>query len=326
MLSFPMLLNLHQTKRRHSFLLGVVAILLLGGCSREVTKDSNLDGEPVLSRPYRQGSVLAILSVSQTNLASTGQIRLILDVQTPAETEVIFPEIGSQIKSFSVSESYSEPLQPLPNGKILHRRVWKLVPELPGKVIFQPLEIAAGSALIHTDPLSITVRSILPEGIDCFEIKDITAPAPLLYGQQKSHRLGWILGGIGGGLVLAIFFVTRTRRPQKSSERSPSEAAFQALENLPEDALNRIHRLSEILLAFLGGRFQLPTLGKTVNEIMPLLPKTILLGRRHKLEAFLSEAEQIRFSNRVPPGFAADYEAYVHDFVDEMKEEEAPCD
>jgi hypothetical protein len=26
MLSFPMLLNLHQTKRRHSFLLGVVAI------------------------------------------------------------------------------------------------------------------------------------------------------------------------------------------------------------------------------------------------------------------------------------------------------------
>ena len=106
---------------------------------------------------------------------------------------------------------------------------------------------------------------------------------------------------------------------------APHEQAFHALENLPGEPLENIHRLSEILLAFIGGRFKLPTTGKTINEVVPLLPKKILLGRRHKLEDFLFTAEQVRFSHRIPAGFPEDYKQYVRDFVEEMKEEE-PCD
>ncbi len=318
-----MVWNLQQIGRQKPLLLAFAAILLLGGCSREVAEQS-LPSEPVLSRQYRQGSVTVVLSASETNISSTGQIRLVLDVQTPPATEVVFPAVGNQFEPFSVSESYSEPLQTLPNGKTLHRTVWKLVPGLPGTTVFQSLEIAAGPATIQTDPFPVAVRSILPEGVDAFEIRDIAAPATLLPEQRETRHRWLALAGLLGVAVLATLAIALARRPRKTVVLPPHETAFQALENLPEEPLERIHKLSEILLAFLGGRFGLPTHGKTVNEVMPMLPRKILLGRRHKLEAFLSEAEQIRFSNRVPPGFAGDYEAYVRGFVDEMKQE-APC-
>jgi len=259
-------------------------------------------------------------------MASTGQIRIMLDVQTPPGTEVVFPEVGNRVESFSVSENYSEPLQSLPNGKTLHRMVWKLVPGLPGTTVFQSLEIAAGSTTIRTAPFSVAVRSILPEGVDAFKIKDIAAPAALLPEQQKTRHRWLVLAGILGIGVLSALAIALARRPRKTIVVPPHEAAFHALENLPEEPLDRIHRLSEILMAFLGGRFDFPTLGKTVGEVMPMLPRKVLLGRRHKLEEFLSEAEQIRFSNRVPLGFAGDYEAYVREFIEEMKQEEVPCD
>ncbi len=279
----------------------------------------------MLSRQYRQGSVTAIVSASETNIAATGQVQLTLDVQVPPGTDVVFPEVGNRVEPFTLSGSWTEPLQTLPNGKILHRGVWLLVPSLPGEVVFQPLEIAAGPATLKTEPILVSVRSILPEGLDTLEIKDIAAPAILLPGQKKTQQRWLVFLGIATAAALVVLCIGLGRRPKRVAVLPPHELAFQALENLPGDPLEKIHKTSEILLSFIGGRFNLPTLGKTINEVVPLLPKKVLLGRRHKLEKFLLAAEEIRFSNRIPPGFPENYEQYVRGFVEEMKQE-APCD
>jgi len=299
------------------------AIALLSSCSKEVA-EQKAPSEPVLSRQYRQGSVTAIVSASETNIAATGQVQLTLDVQVPPGTDVVFPEVGNRVEPFTLSGSWTEPLQTLPNGKILHRGVWLLVPSLPGEVVFQPLEIAAGPATLKTEPILVSVRSILPEGLDTLEIKDIAAPATLLPEQRKEQQRWLIFLGLATATALVVLCIGLGRRPKRVVVLSPHEEAFQALETLPADAMVRLHELTRILLQYIARRFHVPVVGKTTKEIVPDVPRFPLLGHRQKLVKFLETSEQIRFSNRLPDGFTEKSECYIRWIIEETKEGK-PC-
>ncbi len=296
-----------------------VAALLLAGCSKEVVEQA-ASSEPVLSRQYRQGSITVIVSASETNITTAGKIQLMVDVHAPPGADVPIPQIDALVEPFSVSDSYDEPLQVLPNGKLLHRRVWMLVPALPGKTVFEPMEIDT----IPTEPIKVQITSVLPPELNMLEIKDIAEPIKLL-PEESQKKNGWlILSGIIAAAVFLIFLLKRKRRPTKSNEPAPHAIALHALENLPEEEVARIHALNETLVNFIANRFQLPITAKTTSEIIPQLPKEILLGRRKPLEQFLTDSEHIRFSNQVPAGFADQLEEYVRSFVDGARE--APCD
>ena len=297
-------------------------LLLLAGCAKEAEKTVRVS-EPVLSQQYRKKSATAIVSLSATNIPTSGKILLMLDVHAPETAEVVFPELGNLIEPFTVSDGYTEPVQTLPNGKLLHRRVWALVPRLPGTTVFHPLEITAGTATIITQPIAVSVRSLLPSGIEAFEIMDIAAPADLLPEQQKQRELRLLIAALAGGAVLLIVLVKFCRRTQHEIIIPPHEAALQALESLPEDPLERTQELNRIVVEYVGRRFNLPVEGKTTKEILPLLPHYPLLGRRLVLNRFLKESELFRFSNRIPAGFAAESEAFIRGFVESTKEEPA---
>jgi hypothetical protein len=301
----------------------VASLLLLNGCSKEA-HELAASSKPALSRQYRQDSVTVIVSASETNISTAGKIQLMIDVHAPPTAEVVFPDIEYFIKPFSVADSYGEPIQILSSGKHLQRRVWTLVPSLPGETVFQPLEISAGLVTVKTEPVNVLVTSLLPQGLDTFEIKDIAESVVLLSEEKQKHKLWLILSVTAGAIAVLTFIIKRIFRPKKIIVPAPHEAAFLALENLPDNELEKIHALTEILLAFIGGRFNLPTSASTVYEILPLLPKALLPERSEPLEKFLLDSEQIRFSNKVPAGFAGELDSYVRTFVEEMKED--PCD
>ena len=302
----------------------LVVFLLLSGCSQETGKYVSTS-EPILSQQYRQGSTTVIVSLSETNITSSGSIRFTVDVHAPANREVVFPEVGSAVEPFMISDGYTEPPQTLPNGKQRHRRVWILVPALPGETVFQPLNIQAGTGVIQTKPVVVFVTSLLPSGLTEFEIKDIAAPISLMPEQARQQRRWKIILVIAAGALLLFILLRHARKPRHIPTLPPHEIAFLALANLPDEPLEKIQALSEILVAYLGGRFELATAGKTIPEIIPLLPKERLLGRREKLEKYLVTGEQIRFSNRIPAGFSDDFEHYLHDFIQETAQE-AACD
>ena len=268
---------------------------------------------------------MVIVSLSETNIPTYGSIQFILDVHAPPKSKVVFPELESLVKPFTVSGGYTEPPQALPNGKQRHRRTWMLIPALPGETVFQSLEIHAGAATLLTEPIAVSVSSLLPPGLDIFEIKDIAAPAPLLPEQAKRRQLWKILFSAAMILAFLVLLIRRMRKSVPIPVLPPHETAFQALERLPEDPLEKIQSLTEILVAYIGRRFRLPTAGKTIPEIIPFLPKKILLGRRYKLEKYLKTSEQARFSNRIPDGFADEFGQYVRAFVKETTEEDV-CD
>lgn len=296
------------------------AMLLLCGCSREAAKTTP-PSEPVLSHQYRQDSVTVVLSLSETNIATTGKIQLTLAVQAPPGIDVAFPEVEQWVEPFSVSGSWSEPQQTLPNGKILYRSAWQCVPSLPGNSTFPPMAIVAGAATITTEPIPVSVRSILPAGLETFEIKDIAAPATLLPEQRKKEHLWLILLGSAIAIVALSAVVRLHRKGPSTITLSPHDTALLALENLPDDPVARIHELNHILRAYIETRFDLPMVGKTTQEILPVLEQHPFTG----LADFLERGEVVRFSNRVPDGFAEEAEHYVRQFIAETKQEE-PCD
>jgi len=302
--------------------LAIMLLFLLCGCAKEDPEQS-IASEPVLSRQYRSGSVTVILSVSETNITSSGKIQLMLDVQAPPGADVVFPEAGIVPEAFSISGSYSEPQQTLGNGKTLHRRVWTLVPELPGEVVFQPLAILAGNQTIQTAPLSIQVRSILPPELDTFEIKDIAAPAALLPEQERKQRIGWIALGLAIAAAGVAILIRRSRKAKHIITIPPHETALQAFENLPDEPIARIHELNHILREYIENRFNLPMIGKTTAEILPIIGDTEFRGLTPRLKEFLVGGEGIRFSNRMTEGFTEEAEQFVREFVESTRED--PC-
>ena len=301
-------------------LLLVVALLLFSGCSKDETQ-STTSSAPVLSQQFRSGSILVGLTLNETNISTSGTLQLALEIHAPPQATVIFPELENQINPLRVVDGYTEPNQPLPNHKISYRRVWWLAPALPGTATIQPLEIRVDSTTLKTQPITVHINSLLPKGITDFEIKDIADPIQFLPEEKRQHKI--ILLALGGtvGFILLVFGIKRLRKPPTVIILSPHEAAAQALANLSDDPLEKTNQLSHILCTFVADYFHLTTTGKTIHEIFPLLPKERLLGRRYKLEAFLLDADAIRFSHQLPDHFADDFEQFTRHFIEEM-----PCD
>ncbi len=299
-------------------------IVLLNGCSKHRKNPAPLP-DPVLSQQYRQNNTLLILSVSETNILTSGKIQLILELHAPETEPLIVPEIEPLIAPFTVSEYYAEPAQTLPNGKLLQRRVWWLVPKLPGKSIFQSFDIQVGTTPVTTDPITVRVTSLLPHGLDTFEIKDIAEEIPRTPAQKNKQALYSILALLVASTGLTIGLIKWGRRPKKTIALSLHEAAARAFENLPSDPASRLQEIRRILLVFMEGYFHLSTEGKTTDQIIPLLPESPLLDRRTQLVEFLTTLDLIRFSNRIPKTYPLEAERYVRSIIEEMNAEEEPC-
>lgn len=303
--------KLHCNKVAAGLGAAFIAIAILG-CS-EKSESIEAYSEPAYSKQYRNQALTTVVSLSETNIPTSGKITLMLEVHTPDGVEPDFPIIENFIEPFRVADGYSEPIQTLPNGKSLHRKVWVLVPGSPGGFAFQSLEIQAGLDQIKTDPISVTVTSLLPPGNDELKIRDIAEPVELLPEQQKKRRSIYTV--IGTILVLALipFILSLLRKPKIEPTLLPHETAFQSLENLPEDPVQRIHELNRIFRAYHEARFGVPMIGKTAVELSVVLEDTDTIR-------FLETCDDIRFSNKVPDGFVNEAEQFVRSTIEKTME------
>ena len=298
-------------------LLYAVGMLLLSGCSAE-PDDPSAPKDPALMGLYREGPMTVALSVSETNILTSGRVQLMLDVQAPAGDDVKFPEIPLPGSPFLLADSYADPVQPLSNGKQLHRRTWVLVPDRSGRTALQSLEIQAGSFTVKTDPVAIRVISILPPDLASLVIRDIAAPASLLPQQQLRRQYGLIAGGIISILLLSFLLIRRAGHPKPVQAPSPKEAAFDALESLPSDPAACVHELNRILKKYLEARHHLPAAGKTAAELVPLLESQHFAD----VAGFFTAAEPVRFSNRVTASFAEEAALLIRSFIENDEPED----
>ena len=216
-----------------------------------------------------------------------------------------------------MADGYTEPLQALPNGQVLIRRAWTILPALPGAYKLPSLEISAGNRVFETEPVALHISSLLPEGLEEFQIKDIAPVASLLPEQEKKQKTVVVVLSTLVGLTL-LFTILRKLRTKKPEQEIPChELAFMAMDQLSEDSVERIHQLVRILQTYIEARYTWPLEGKTLSELRASLADK----QFSEALAFLETSEQIRFSNQVPAGFAGESEQFVRNFIEKTKEE-----
>lgn len=306
-------------------------MLMLSACTKQEDATSSRLSEPALTKQYRQQSATVIVSLSETNLTTAGQTRLMIDVQAPAATSITFPEIQKLVKPFILIDRYTEPEQRLSNGKTLTRQVWTLAPNLPGDTLFPTFSIIVGNHEIQTEPISLHVRSVLPQGLDTFEIKDIAEPIAQLPEQAKWEKVGLLGGAILIVLLTLLQLIRLRRRPRIEPMIPPHKIALERLSDLIEqdpEPTAFLHELNHLLREYIERRFFLPALEKTPKELIPILEKHDLMGLTPKLTPklmeFIEQAETYRFAHTVPAEFIGTAIEFVRTFIEATKEE-SPC-
>lgn len=165
---------------------------------------------------------------------------------------------------------------------------------------------------ISSQKIFIEVESVAPSEAAKEDIKPLKLP----------REIGWplwvwglIFAGIGGGVFGGIWlyrkrFAVKEKLGMVSAvpPRSPEEVAYELLAKLdPVDFMKKGRlkefyiRLSEIFRQYLEGRFRIPAMDLTTEEIYSGL-REIKIPRKSTglLEGFLDECDLVKFAKYVP--------------------------
>jgi hypothetical protein len=296
---------------------------------------------PAVVQEHSLDAVRLTLEVEPQEVAIDGRVRLTLELAVPADRLAALPELPDRLGRFAVAaqspaETSSE------DGGLVLRRHYDLEPEGVGDLRVPPLAIAVRSRRgasdavqeIRTDPVPITVTSVVPDGVDYTEPKDIAPPMSLPRPGWAPYV--WAMLGIAAGAVAAMLVWRRWRRAPVAARPQPAHlVALAELDHLQEELKGEARvetfyvRLSAILRRYLGWRFGLRALMQTTEEFLAGLPgaERALAPYRPALASLLAGCDLVKFARHRPE--RSDMEAAlrrVREFVEGTGDEQVLID
>jgi hypothetical protein len=246
----------------------------------------------------------------------TDTLKLILTLEAPPEVRMTLPDVTKTLGPFEVVQHRTTgPLSLTPQTQQWQRE-YSLAVTASGSLTVPSLtvQIQAGDTTqsLATDPLTITVTSLVPADADLASLKDIAPPVPLPY--QGLPPWAWIVaGGLGGMGLLAGGWWWYRRRQRAADvplvQRPAHVLALVALEQLQRQELigqERIEefyvRVSTILRRYIELRFGLRAPEQTTEEflISALATGGLIAAHRDLLEAFLQHCDLVKFARYCP--------------------------
>ena len=283
--------------------------VLLGAC-REA---------PVALIEEKRPPVEATAAVDRA-VATTGDLLLftvIVDYDSGYEVEV--PEAAAEIEGFRVVDlSREAPLED--GGRTLETRSYQLRADLVGSYILPSIEVryrrrsedgdeGAQEAWqsVETSRIFVEVESVLPLDGESTDIRDIK-PLREVAGPR---RWPWVVGLAAAVLILGAlgaWWLRRRRRGFSEPLVPPHDVAFEALRALratdfeDERAVREFYfRISEVLRAYVEGRFRLNATDLTTEEILAATEGlSLAVEDEDKLHAFLQASDQVKFAAHRP--------------------------
>lgn len=282
--------------------------------------------------PYAAlNSVRVTLEADRDTISVTERVRLTLTVEAPPQVLITFPEVPETLGPFTVLGRKKGQTVTADQDGAARKRSYLLEPKRAGQLTVPPLSLTAQDPstvisttcyyflecddrtspgfsarprLITTEPLTITVTSVVPEGADLFAPRDIAPPVavaapPASPWWWQGPALALLLVPLA---VLAWWLVAwRPRRAGAARRRAAHAMALAALRNLvldPAKVEEFYVRLSDILRRYADWRFAVPAPVQTTEESM--VSMRAIDGQGKPLGALLRAADKVKFARDRP--------------------------
>ncbi len=292
-------------------LLLLLVVLTMGACSGNQTQ-SVTPSSPEISKEYKRGPVTMKLMVSKEQITIAEHLKFKLEVEAQEEYTVRLPEFGERLEQFGIVDYQSSSPRLTADGLVQTGKSYVLEPFLSGeytipamKVVFQKKDEDKAHTL-ESEPITITVTSLLAENTENLTIKKIVPPGELT-GTQKI--VFYVLIGaviiIAAGILLGYFLWRRKGKKEIVQLVPAHELAYSELEKLlAEDLIKQgkikqfYLRLSHIIRHYIENRFGLRAPERTTEEFLQDLQYTNELVPAHKelLQQFLRHCDMVKFA------------------------------
>lgn len=274
--------------------------------------------QPVVQH-HRLGPVELTLQADRQTMGLADRLHVTLAVEAPVEMSVTLPELADRIGPFLVLHQTPSAPQPTVPQRQRWQRDYTLAAENVGDQTLPALTVsfqdakAAQDAVpqsLHTEPLTITVTTVLPDDADVTAPKDVAPPVTL----RRHGVAAWVwivlvvvLGLAGLGAVW--YGYRRTRRVAPVAPQPAHVLALEALHRLQRQDLiaqQRIEayyvRLSTILRRYVEWRFHLRAPEQTTEEFLAASLATggFIATHRELLGTFLQHCDLVKFAQYQP--------------------------
>jgi len=233
------------------------------------------------------------------------------------DTDVVLtpPPIGANLGSFDVKNYEDVGESRLDDGRIRSESRFMVTTFTTGDYIIPPIPVEfmlpdSTKKILISEPVPIKVNSLLAEGADTADIRELKAPIEFESGWP------WYYYAIAAAVLLLIAALALWRIFRKEEEeskpvdlRKPWEIAYEDLaflkeKNLPAGGEYKQYyiELTDIVREFLQRMYMLPVLDMTTYEFLTALEErekeAELISR---LKKFLDFADLVKFAKFVPP-------------------------
>lgn len=300
-----------------------VLVLALAACSGR---------EPAAPAPGaaewhgQRGAVTMTVRASPDAVTVGERLKLSVVVRAPPGVAVTMPEVKEELGSFKVRSARTPPDVPQESMRLWESE-WEIDTFASGEAEIPALTVRFGdpAAELTSEPLPIAVHTVLTEGQQPQEHRDIKAPVMLRGRGNPARALLLVVPALlAAALGTALLAMQRRRTVAvamlPAHERALQELAQLQAEGLPQrGAMHEFYfRLADIVRRYLERRFGILAPERTTEEFLREARTNAALGEEHKamLGRFLRSADMVKFALAQPgPQEAAEALDAARDFV-----------
>jgi len=288
--------------------LTAAGLLLAGLMACSSSGDRKTGPEWEFEKSYTAGDASLSEKISRKKITAADSIKLVLEATAKEGVKIEFPAPTGKLGKFTVAGCDTSAPVLTGDNRILLRKSCTLEPFLPGDYQIPSLKVRFGEATeIATEPVGITVESVLSKDVRQTDIKEVVPPVDL----PTPWWVYLLVAVVAAGAAVAGYLLWKRHRAARECKPAPlpHQVALAELKKLmAEDLIAKGQaklfylRLSAILRHYIEDRFSLRAPERTTEEFLADLrgSRVLTAPQKQLLKDFLEHCDMVKFAEFRP--------------------------
>jgi len=283
--------------------------LVLGACGDRYVEELIEQHGANFQNPV---AVIAFTDVTEVTIGD--KIRYAVAVISDPGINVRVPQSGDEFGEFKVKDFGESPSREFRGKNVTERWYTLVIYDIGSHTIPAPVAkfTASDGAEVEVEgnEVSVEVMSVIPDGEEPEDIKDIADPVNLPVDYAPYILIGIaVVVLVGAGIAVYILLRRREQVEEQTPPRPAHEIAYEQLRHIAEAKLveaGEIEKyyvlLSAVVRHYLENRFDLRAPEMTTEEFLQAAASADQLVQRHRtlLQDFLTESDMVKFAQYGP--------------------------